>query len=280
MTTDQAVRLLLADPQHAALMSVAYVDPDVLRAARRFASSGEFAVVGTYLAGVLPGGHILDLGAGNGIASFAFARAGAAKVYALEPDPSDLIGHGAIRKIAAGLPIEIMEAWGERIPLGDEAVDVVYARQVLHHATDLPQLLRECTRVLKPGGFFMACREHVVDDPEQLQEFLRHHAVHQLAGGEHAFSLDTYLQAIGEAGLEVKAVLGNFDSVINAYPTVETQAELDALPRRQLHRRFGALGDALSFVPGVTWFLWRRLRRPTPGRAYSFVAVKPPRILP
>jgi hypothetical protein len=35
----------------------------------------------------------------------------------------------------------------------------------------------------------LATREHVVDDPAQHAEFLARHPVHQLAGGENAFSL-------------------------------------------------------------------------------------------
>lgn len=86
---------------------------------------------------------------GNGIASRAFARRGAKTVYAVEPDPSNEAGRSVRRRLAAGLPIKAIEAYGEEIPLPDGEADVVYSRQVLHHTTDLSQALRECTRLFE-----------------------------------------------------------------------------------------------------------------------------------
>ena len=39
--------------------------------------------------------------------------------------------------------------------------DVVFARAVLHHTRDLELACREMFRVLRPGGIFVAAREHV-----------------------------------------------------------------------------------------------------------------------
>ena len=81
-------------------------------------------------------------------------------------------------------------------PLKDESIDVVYARQVLHHADDLCSLVEECGRVLRKGGMFLACREHVVNDEKQLGTFLSTHPLHALLNNENAFSVQTYLAAI------------------------------------------------------------------------------------
>ena len=45
---------------------------------------------------------------------------------------------------------------GERLPFQDDAFDVVYCRDALHHVSDPPQVVREVRRVLKPGGRFVA----------------------------------------------------------------------------------------------------------------------------
>jgi hypothetical protein len=95
--------------------------------------------------------------------------------------------------------------------------------------------------VLKQGGVFMATREHVVDDGAQLARFLRRHPVHRLAGGEHAYSLDRYLNAIRAAGLSVEAILGPWDSVINAFPIARSEDELRDLPRTVRRLRPGRL---------------------------------------
>lgn len=73
------------------------------------------------------------------------------------------------------------------VPLVDSSIDIVYARQVLHHAAELERLMSEVARVLRPGGVLMACREHVVDSESQKQAFLNSHPVHRLAGGECLF---------------------------------------------------------------------------------------------
>ena len=207
MTTEEAVLFLRRDPAEAENLRDAYLDGDVPGAARRFAASAEFAEALALVRGV-EGKSLLDVGAGTGIASWAFASAGARRVVALEPDPSDVVGQGAIRSLGRGDVIEIVGAWGEKLPFPDGEFDAVYARQVLHHARDLAALVRECARVLRPGGRLLACREHVVDDEAQLREFLASHPIHRLAGGEHAYPLERYVGAIEEAGLRLEKILG------------------------------------------------------------------------
>jgi len=83
-----------------------------------------------------------------------------------------------------------------------DSFDAVYVRQGLHHAADLPRMLEEIARVIRPGGVLLACREHVVDNYEEsLQAFLDSQVDHQLYGGEHAFTLQDYRSAIAASGL-------------------------------------------------------------------------------
>jgi SAM-dependent methyltransferase len=275
MNIDEAIRHLRADPRHVDLVRDAYLGEDLGEAAERFLRSAEFEEVRGIAGPGLAGGHVLDLGAGNGIASYAFALSGAGVVLALDPDPSNEVGIGALRALTAGLPVVPVAGIGEGLPFRDDSMDLVYARQVLHHASDLRRLLSECARVLKPGGTLLACREHVVDDARQLEEFLRNHPVHQLAGGENAYSLPEYLQAITEGGLHIQRTLRPWDSVINAFPAVRSTEELRQTPARLLKDRFGGLGVMISRVPGATSIVFSWLNRSQPGRLYSFVATKP-----
>jgi SAM-dependent methyltransferase len=274
MRLDDAVRRLRAEPAYADLVRDAYLGRDVADSALRFAGSGEFAEVRELLGAALSGAVVADLGAGTGIASHAFLAHGALRAVALEPDPSDEVGQGAIRRLPGGEAIEIVAAYAERIPLGNASVDIVYARQVLHHTRDLAAALRECARVLRPGGIFLACREHVVDDDAQLQRFLAEHPVHRLAGGENAYSLAQYEDAITGSGLRLERTVGPWDSVINAFPVVRSDTELRELPRTRLRARLGPLGAAAARVPAVVSLVRRRIERPNPGRMYSFLARK------
>ena len=274
MKTEEAILQLRADPQWAGPMRDSYLDEDVAGAARRFACSGEFAAVRSLLGERLAGSTVLDLGAGTGIASHAFRAAGARRVVALEPDESPIVGQGAIRRSCAGAEgIEIVSGVGEALPFRDGAFDLVYARQVLHHARDLPALVGECARVLRPGGLFLACREHVANDAEQLREFLEHHPVHRLAGGEHAFPLAEYLGAIAASRLTVRAVLGPWNSVINAFPAVQADDELPAHARRVYAGRHGILGRLALLLPGMDEVAVRERDRflSGPDRLHSFV---------
>jgi len=226
-------------------------------------------------------GHALDLGAGRGISSYALARDGW-QVTALEPDPSRLVGAGAIRALAeqGRLSITVSEEYGEKLPFPDESFEVVYGRQVLHHAYDLPALCREAARVLKPGGRFIATREHVISKPADLQVFLDSHPLQKFYGGENAFLLSDYTAAISRAGLRLVAVFGPLESVINYFPATHQQRRDYCLQSvyRRLGRRVGsALGSERHPLGRwlVAW-LARRYSRldSTPGRLYSFVAEK------
>jgi ubiquinone/menaquinone biosynthesis C-methylase UbiE len=275
ITTEEAVRQLRADPRHAALVRDTYLDLDVVAAAARFRESGEWKAAAELLVPVIRGGTAVDLGSGNGMAAAAMVCAGAARVVAIEPDPSAEIGRGAIAVVCAGLPVEVLAAFAECLPLSDESADCVYARQVLHHTQDLNLALRECARVLRRSGLFLACREHVADNNEELAVFLHEHPVHQLTGGEHAYKLQEYRAAITGAGLRIVREIGPWDSVINLFPSVNSDDEIPGIPDRVIVEKFGALGRAMAPIPGVRQLVAARLRRPRPGRLCTFLAKKP-----
>jgi SAM-dependent methyltransferase len=273
----QAVRLLRGRPEFQQLLADAYLDEDPGLACRRFETSAEFRETSRLL-GVAredsPARRLLDLGAGNGIASYAFASTGL-RVSAVEPDPSDEVGAAALRRACAGagLDVEVHEAPAAQLPWASGTFDFVYARQVLHHAADLEQMIREAARVLRRGGRFLAVREPVVDDDAQLREFLRSHPLHSLHGKEHAYSLQRYLGAIRGAGLHLERVLGPWDSVVNYAPF--TAADLRSRALRRARQRFGALGEVIGRTPPWRWlYRWRLKHDRSPGRLFAFLARK------
>lgn len=275
LTWEQAVLWLRLQPEHRELVLASYYDDSVQTAAERYYQSEEWRAARGLL-GLDAPFKVLDIGAGRGISSYAFAREGC-EVTALEPDGSDIVGAGAIRELAraSGLQINVVEACGETLPFADAAFDIVYGRAVLHHAKDLGSLCREASRVLKPGGKFFAGREHVISKESDLGAFLDAHPLHKLYGGEHAFMLSEYAAAIRAAGLELKRELGPFDSPINYAPL--SSLELKDTVCRSI--RFKAARDiaAVLLDSKVILSLYLRyltLRSDSPGRLYSFLAVK------
>ena len=271
---EDAVRCLLSDAGNRELVEACYFDPPINQAARRYAAGDEWRSLQKYLPR-LPG-QAVDLGAGNGILSYALAASGW-KVWAIEPDSSNLVGSGAIRSLASEekLPIEVVEAYGEALPLADGCADLVMARQVLHHAQDLGKLCAEVARVLKPGGTFIALRDHVIDRDADLPEFLAAHPLHRMYGGEHAFTLNEYLGALRGAGLEVSTVLRPHHSPINrgvrGLPAI--RQAIDARTRQTLGRWAVPLTTSEPVVTSALWVASWLDRRP--GRVFSFVCQKP-----
>lgn len=243
----------------------------------RYWESPEWQAIRTFLP--RPGGTALDIGAGNGISSYALAKDGW-HVTALEPDPSKIVGAGAIRCLALtqNLAIEVLQDLGERIPSADETFDVVFARQVLHHARNLPQLCQEIFRVLKPGGTLVAVRDHVISSPNDLPRFFAAHPLHHLYGGENAHRLRDYLSALKSGGLIVRIVIRPFDSVINYAP--HTRDSLREELKRRL-RRLPLTSVAtrilnVELIMNISLALLSRIDR-SPGRLYSFICSKPER---
>ncbi|MBB3133601.1 SAM-dependent methyltransferase [Rhizobium pisi] len=280
MSWEESVQWLRDQKDQQPLVRACYFDDPLQDAAERFWESAEWKAIAALLP--TPGGTALDLGAGRGISSYAMARDGW-DVTALEPDPSMLVGAGAIHSLSAssGLTIKVAGDYSEKLPFADNTFDVVNARQVLHHARDLPQTCREVFRVLKPGGVMIATREHVLSRREDLQAFLDAHTLHKFYGGENAFLLQEYLSAMTGAGLHLDKVLAPLDSPINYFPMTPEQCFVHCT-----RPAAAIIGRSLTdIIFNRKHFLGRMLlkrliaalnaRDQTPGRLYSFLAVKP-----
>lgn len=271
MTWEEAVQWLRTQPGKESFCQACYYDDPIQVAAERFSSSEEWQAVATLLKDYMPG-KVLDIGAGRGISSYAFAKA-ACQVVALEPDSSDIVGAGAIRalSVATGVPIKIVQSYGETLPFSDNSFDIVYGRAVMHHARDLSQFCKEVYRVLKPGGVFIGTREHVISKKEDIDQFFNNHALHKFYGGENAFLLNEYIDAITGANLKLEKMISPSASVINYAPA--TISEFKTQIKKRLSRFVGPLSNLKSFQN--IYIAYRDNKSNSPGRHYSFLGVKP-----
>lgn len=108
----------------------------------------------TALARLNPGEIVLDLGSGGGIDVLLSAkRVGpTGKAYGLDMTDAMLELARQNQSKAGVVNAEFLKGEIEKIPLPDNAVDVVISNCVINLSGDKPSVIREVFRVLKPGG--------------------------------------------------------------------------------------------------------------------------------
>jgi ubiquinone/menaquinone biosynthesis C-methylase UbiE len=111
-------------------------------------------------------GNLLDLGCGTGRYAGALATRFASPVVAV--DPSEKMLAEAARKLAPN--VRYVRAMAEALPLADEVFDMVFVSMVFHHFSDSQQAVRECRRVLRPGG--VVCLRAGTSDRTENQPYV------------------------------------------------------------------------------------------------------------
>lgn len=98
----------------------------------------------------LAGKRVLEVGCGAGTDLVRFARGGA-DVTGVDIAAS-AVALARENFAQQGLAADLREADGEALPFADNTFDYVYAHGVVQYTSDPAALVRECRRVLKPGG--------------------------------------------------------------------------------------------------------------------------------
>jgi SAM-dependent methyltransferase len=272
MTWHETIEYIQKTPSFDEIVANTYILPDLKANVERFRASAEFSetlrLIKQYTKSSQP--LILDIGAGNGIASVAFALEGFS-VIALEPDPSNMVGSGAIKeliRIYNIANIDIVEAYGEHLPFENNHFDIVYGRQVMHHAHNLPKFVSEAARVLKLNGILITTRDHVIKNDRDKQKFLQKHPLHSFYGGENAFQLAEYRLAFQNASLAIESEMSPSMSVINYDPW--TKKRLASIISQKLGRTFAHQ----DWIVALAWQMLMIRQEHLPGKLYSFIARK------
>ncbi len=99
------------------------------------------------------GKSALEVGCGGGIMCEEIARIGFNTVGIDPSEPS--IKTATEHAIESGLKVNYVNGTGEALPFDDNSFDVVFSCDVLEHVQDLPVVISEISRVLKPEGVFI-----------------------------------------------------------------------------------------------------------------------------
>jgi len=134
---------------------------------------------------LLPDQTVGDVGCGTGFFTEPLARAlPAGKVLAFDVQP-EMVKATAERMANVGLAnVEVLPSRELHLPVANSVLDGAFAAFMLHETDNLPALLKELHRVLRPGGWLAVLefyrREgkggpplHIRLEPEEVQVALR-----------------------------------------------------------------------------------------------------------
>ena len=161
---------------------------------------------------------------------------------------------------------------------------MVYVRQAMHHAHNLPQFVKNLAGLIKPGGILFTVRDHVVFNEQDKQWFLNSHPLQKYYGGENAFSSEEYHTTMINAGLDVVKMLKYYDSVINYFPQTESELHEQFKSREiEIERNLIDLIGLTGKIPLLKKLYKKRVgfsrsrffdEKKVAGRMYSFIARK------
>jgi ubiquinone/menaquinone biosynthesis C-methylase UbiE len=95
-------------------------------------------------------GDVLEVGIGSGL-NLPFYSNKAAQVRGVDPS-NELLQMARKRAGSTNIPVELLNASAEELPLPDQAVDTIVMTWTLCSIPDPTRALAEMLRVLKPGG--------------------------------------------------------------------------------------------------------------------------------
>jgi SAM-dependent methyltransferase len=168
-------------------------------AATRFRSEYDYAVF-EYLrsakvlqaldrAGVRVSGRVLDAGCGGGGTALSLAEESA---FAVGLDlEARFAGSGTrLRAEKSTANAAFVQGDGARLPFRDAAFDLVFSHSVIEHVASAGSYLRECHRVLRPGGvLYLSTAPTLSLAGAHLPRLLVPVPVHILLGRRRAFAL-------------------------------------------------------------------------------------------
>lgn len=124
-------------------------------------------------------GKVLEIGVGSGANFVPYDVAKVTTLYALEPNP-EMLQLAERERRRTKLSVEFLDSPGERIPLGDGAVDTVVSTFTLCTIPAVVEAISGIARVLKPGGKLIFLENSVAADPrvrrwQRWWEPIHHH---------------------------------------------------------------------------------------------------------
>lgn len=114
-----------------------------------------------------PGGSVLDLGVGRGVSSRVLASRG---LVVTGVDLSTRFLRDA--RSSSGPRGTVLAASAMELPFGSDTFDVVASFELIEHIPDVPRMLGEASRVLRPGGSLVIVGPNLLSPFNPLRAFV------------------------------------------------------------------------------------------------------------
>lgn len=99
--------------------------------------------------------------------------------------------------------IEFQQADAEKLPFDDPCFDLVTCRIAPHHFPNAQQFVKECARVLKPGGVLLV-QDHLLPDDEASGRYVDEFETVRDPSHNRAFSQQEWIAMFESVGLTVE----------------------------------------------------------------------------
>ena len=242
--------LLLGDDLHYGV----FEDPDEPLAV----ATGRLTRLMEEAARLEPGQQVLDVGCGSGAPACHLAREHGVEVVGITTSAVG-VATARARAEAAGLPgVGFEQRDGTANGFPDESFDRVWVLEASHLMPDREALVRECARVLRPGGRLVLCDIIRRREIPFLEVRERRHEFAILRAGHGAARMDplsAYVELAEQAGLVVEE---QRDLAAETLPTfAHWQANVDR-HRAVVTERMGAEGvEAFEQSIPILEAFWR-----------------------
>lgn len=194
--------------------------------------------------GVAQDSRVLDLGSGYGATARFLAEHYRCRVRGVNISPKENeLATERVEQAGLGDRVDIQYGDFHDIPAADESIDVVWTQEALLHGADKPRILRECYRVLRPGGRLVVSDLLVRSELEDAER----ERIYERVRSPGMWDLGEYVEALDEAGFRVDAKEDWPENVAPTYHAVLTQlreqraALEEHVPPEQIDRTIGAL---------------------------------------
>ena len=147
---------------------------------------------------------VLDIGGRDATDGLAMAERFGCRVIVVDPAQENLDdGERAIANHDHGGLVEIHRGTINEIPVDDDAVDVVFSRDMMTHVEDLDGALGECRRVLVDTGSMLI---HQVFETPLLEPAEKARICADLATVPERLSIEPFEDSVRRAGFTIQAI--------------------------------------------------------------------------